>query len=440
MQPAIKSSIRDQKLPQLSAALDMNLMKYIFQKVLIGLQIEDCQIIQSRYKPERNCLISYRLKIRNAKTNEVEDQILCARIFPVNESLSRFVKAQKQFLLAPKFGSALTHISDLEMVVWAFPNDRKLTGLPDLTNLDRLSTEILPSAFGDGYEIKSLHTLRSEIVHYVAEHTCTVKVNLELSEEKTGKTQTQILYGKTYYNDEGAVTFQAMRELEKQIQIAQPLAYQPEIKTLWQFGLNGKSLNEYDASDEHLMAKAAAAVAALHQANVTCTRIFTLPDLLLKLRTTANLYVLSNPSGQQKLKALLDRLIAQSQTLELRPTALLHGDLHLKNFFVVDENVALIDLDNLAYGDPLQDVGSFIAGLWYRSLQPGAANPRSQINSFLAAYKNHISFSIPQSDLNWYVAAMLIAERVSRCITRLKPGRSADELIKLADQISGGQQ
>ena len=437
MQPAIKHSIRDHQLPQLSAALDTNLMKYIFHKVLIGLQIEDCQIIQSRYKPERNCLISYRLKIRNPATNEAEEQILCARIFPPNESLSRFVKAQKQFLLAPKFGSALTHISDLEMVVWAFPNDRKLTGLPDLTNIDRLRTEILPSAFGNDYEIKSL---RSEIVHYVAEHTCTVKVNLELSEVKTGKTQSQFLYGKTYYNDEGAATFQAMRELEKQIRIAQPLAYQPEIKTLWQFGLSGKLLNEYDANDEHLLAKAAAAVAALHQANVTCSRTFTLPDLLLKLKTTANLYALSNSDGQQKLEALLERLIEQSQTLELRPTALLHGDLHLKNFFVVDENVALIDLDNLAYGDPLQDVGSFIAGLWYRSLQPGAANPRSQINSFLAAYKNHISFSIPQSDLNWYVAAMLIAERVSRCITRLKPGRSADELIKLADQISGGQQ
>ena len=431
MQPAIKPTIRDNQLPQLNAALDMDLMKSVFQKAVIGLPVDDCQIIQSRYKPERNCLISYRLRIRNA------EQILCARIFPAHESLSRFVKAQKQLLLTPKFGSALTHISDLEMVVWAFPNDRKLTGLPDLTNLDRLRTEILPSAFGNDYEIKSL---RSEIVHYVAEHTCTIKVNFELSEVKIGKTRTQILYGKTYYNDEGAVTFQAMRELEAQIRIAQPLAYQPEIKTLWQFGLNGKPLNEYDVNDEHLLAKAATAVAALHQSNVTCSRTFTLADLLLKLQTAANLYALSNPAGKQKLKALVERLIAQSQTLELRPTALLHGDLHLKNFFVVDDDVALIDLDNLAYGDPLQDVGSFIAGLWYRSLQSGAANPRSQINAFLAAYKNHIPYSISNSDLNWYVAAMLIAERVSRCITRLKSGRSADELIKLADQISGGQQ
>ena len=437
MQPAIKPTIRDNKLLQLNTALNTNIMKSVFQNSVIGLPVEDCQIIQSRYKPGRNCLISYRLKIRNAETNEASEQILCARIFPSNESLSRFVKAQKQFLITPKFGATLTHIADLEMIVWAFPNDRKLTGLPALTNLDRLRTEILPSALGDDYKLISL---RSEIVHYVAEHTCTIKVNLELSEVKTSKTQTQILYGKTYYNDEGANTFQAMRELKAQIQIAQPLVYQPEIKTLWQFGLNGKPLNEYDVNDEHLLAKAAAAVAALHQSNVTCARASTLPDVLLNLQATASLYALSNPSGQQTLTALVNRLMTQSQTLAMRPTAVLHGDLHLKNFFVVDENVALIDLDNLAYGDPLQDVGSFIAGLWYRSLQPGAAKPRSQINSFLAAYKNHISFSIPQSDLNWYVAAMLIAERVSRCITRLKPGRSADELIKLADQISGGQQ
>ena len=231
-----------------------------------------------------------------------------------------------------------------------------------------------------------------------------------------------------------------MRELENQIHIAQPLAYQPEIKTLWQFGLDGRSLNEYYASDEHLMAKAAAAVAALHQANVMCSRTFTLLELLLKLESSAKLYALSNPSGQQKLTAIIARLMAQSQTLTARPTALLHGDLHLKNFFVVDDEVALIDLDNLTYGDPLQDVGSFIAGLWYSSLQPGAVNPQSQISAFLSAYKNHISYSISQSDLNWYVATMLIAERVSRCITRLKSGRSADELIKLADQISGGQQ
>ncbi len=432
MQPKMNSTIQDKKLPQLSAVLDAGLMKYVFEKVLIRLEVEECQIIQSRYKPERNCLISYRLQIRDGITNERQEQILCARVFPAGESLSRFTKAQKQTLVAPKFGNALTHLSDLEMVVWAFPNDRKLTGLPYISDVNRLRAEILPAAFGDNFQINSLS---SEIIHYVAEHTCTVKVNLALTNVKTSKSHTAILYGKTYYKEEGAQTFQAMQELAKQVNITQPLAYQPEIKTLWQFGLQGKTLNEYSANDDFLAGKTAEAVAALHQAKVSCARQATLPDLLLKLETATKFFALNNPSEQQKLSVLVERLITQSSRLTARPTALLHGDLHLKNFFVAGDKVVLIDLDNLAYGDPLQDVGSFIAGLWYRGNSP------QQINAFVEAYQKIVPWEVPQKDLNWYIVTMLIAERVYRGITRLKTGqaKTTEDIITFADQISGGQ-
>lgn len=452
----------DRALPHLGVALDVDLMRGVLAEQLFPTetlkaryQIAACEIIQARYKPGKNCLISYRLDINDQAVNQRHEQILCARVYESGGSVSRFAKAQVQPQTGAQFGAPIVHLPKLDMLAWVFPNDRKLVGLPKLADADCLKLEVLPPVisanFGSEWRIESLS---NQIIHYVAEHTCTVKVTVELCSAATAETKTGVLFGKTYYNQEGAETFTRMRQLSEseaclsgRLTLALPLAYQPEIQTFWQMGLPGASLYEREADGEQffaLLEGAAQSLAALHQTPASCSRSIGVADLLARFDEVERMIVMLRPELLPKLRSLLVRLRSQAKRIGEQPTATLHGDLHLKNFFVTDEQVTLIDLDNLCTGDPLLELGSFIASLFYRQLaqQKPAERSLAMADIFIRAYSTAAFQPINRSILNWHIAAALIAERAYRCVTRLKSDRPSllEEVIVLADTICARKQ
>jgi aminoglycoside phosphotransferase (APT) family kinase protein len=163
-------------------------------------------------------------------------------------------------------------------------------------------------------------------------------------------------------------------------------------------------------------------------------------EIISKLEASAK--VLSNaiPARRADLEDIVDRLIIASSVIERYPVTTLHGDLHLKNFLVTNGQVALIDLDDLCQGDPLKDVGSFVAALYYRGVLRGRTYFAAEkiAGEFIKAYRAEAGWEFPESALNWHIAAALIYERAYRSVTRMKPdGLGAlGEIIELARAIS----
>ncbi|GAB4421838.1 MAG: hypothetical protein Fur0044_19570 [Anaerolineae bacterium] len=459
---------QDKTLPQLAAALDIAAMRSIFEQALFAgiapggeaalstgrFQIRACQIERIKYKPGQNCLICYQLTIHDTLTQQDSDQILCGRIYERGSGYAHFIKARTPSLVTPKFGPPLLYLPGLEMVVWVFPNDRKLDALPKLMDQTYLQQEVLSEVvaanFGNQWQITEL---AQRLVHYVPEHTCTSRVQLQLGQKQTGEKLSLVLYGKTYYNRAGEETYQLMEQLwvskrrqEGRLRLAQPLAYQPHLKMLWQVELPGQTLLAQDLSSPpflNLLSRAAVALAEFHQTQVACAKSSHLSDWLTKLQEMKQLLRQVRPAGQKKLDILVERLLDQAEQLGPQPVATLHGDLHLKNFFVEGEQVALIDLDNLCHGSPWQDVGSFSAGLLYWGLFMAMPTPLiwQFIDAFCQQYEQNVPWPMSRFALNWYTAAALINERAFRCVTRLKSGRLdlLDDLIDLADSISAEQ-
>jgi aminoglycoside phosphotransferase (APT) family kinase protein len=181
-------------------------------------------------------------------------------------------------------------------------------------------------------------------------------------------------------------------------------------------------------------------IAALHSVQVSCARSAGVDDLIAKLRAVTPIVARCRPSCRETLRSVVDRLLAQAGTVPSLPLATLHGDLHLKNFVIDDNQVAVIDLDNVCTGSPFQDLGSLIAGLHYlRALcRTSGQSLREPVESFLRAYERNVRWPVPRPLVSWYVAAALITERAYRCVTRLKAGRLdlIDDLIAIADRIS----
>jgi aminoglycoside phosphotransferase (APT) family kinase protein len=455
----------DNVLPHLRVALDPNTMKHVFSEALLSgnsmdasrFSLESCDIGRVKYKPGKNCLVYYHLRLRNNITQQQVPQILCARLYPEATSRSRYERAKQETLVKPNVGQAVVHIPSLEMVVWAFPNDRKLQHASQLMDSSFLQEELLPQVIAaqlsEQYKIVKL---RHELVHYAPEHTCTVRAELQLRNTKDLRStkeqhhQSLTLYGKTYYNDEGAETYRLMQLLWNSqarkhglLNVAKPLRYHPEYKMLWQQGLSGNpliTLELQSAEFSQALRQVARTVATLHQTPLSCSRKVSLQDWQTKLSDTRDLLQNVRPEAKSVLEPLVKDLQGQAKHLGKQPNATLHGDLHLQNFLIDHGTLSLIDLDNLCQGSPWQDVGSFIAGLYYRGLLEGipvtTIQPLAKI--FCEAYALASSWKLDTEAIRWYSASALIAERAYRTITRLKSGRLdiLDDLIELANQLS----
>lgn len=450
--PLLPEIVFDERLPQLCDLLDRQRMRDLFERKLTanGYHIEDCHVVRAKLRPGRNCLVSYRLTLLESKFGEQRDQFLSLIAFGKGESLGRFAAAQRQPIISTAIGNGLFHLPELEGIVWAFPNDRKLSGLPAISDSKRLKSllpEVVTKSFGGEWKITGL---KSEVVNYAAERACTVRAELELLNLQTGEIKTHVLFGKTYCPEDGDAAWRTMQLLWQSeacrqggMLMPQPLAWQPEINTLWQQGLMGRELDAYEFGSEEmhrLLEKAGAAVAALHSIVLSELPQCDAANPLSKLKAAEKVLACAFPSCQQKLDSLVNCLTAKAGMIGQRPSVTLHGDLHLKNFFVAGGQVALLDWDSICQGDPLQDIGSFIASLHYRGLLEDASihSPERFIRPFVDGYRAAADGEFSAAALDWHTAAALVYERAYRHFTRLKaePPHLVEDLIELASQFS----
>ncbi len=449
---------RDIQLPQLSMILDTEAMRKTLWNGMFEsasardrFLIRQCDIIQVRYKPASSCMVSYRLNVENVETGERGEQILCGRAFPDGRSLPQWEKASTRALVQPRFGKPLIHLPEVEMVLWSFPNDRKMHTLPASSHAAFSTSSIPPSWIlahvGTGWQVADT---KSRVMHYVGEHTCTVQTSFELIRSSQDTRQTLTIFGKTYYNEEGAQTDLVMRQLwdsearrSGRLGLARPLWYDTRLKTLWQEGIQGTTLEHHSIETPAgitLLKKAAHTVATFHTtplSNIPSTPVL---ELLDKLEAVGSILMQCRPSCRPTLAPLRDRLRAQAKTISLGPTATLHGDLHMKNLFLTHDSITLIDLDNVCQGHPGQDIGSFIAGLLTTALakQMPLSQLAGPLQAFLQHYNQQTPWKLDHPTLAWFTTMALVTERSYRCVTRLKDGRLGlmELLLNLADDIS----
>ena len=447
----------DARLPQLSTILNPAVMRQVFQDVLeprdLSYRVQDVSIEWVKYKPGKNCTVCYRLRLDPHPVQTQSEQLLYGRIYGPGESESRYRKALTPELIQPPIGKAVIQIPDLEMVIWQFPNDRKLGSIPKLLNQQCLQDELLPAAIDSARGAAwTICQVAPHLVHYVPEHTCTVRVDVTVQHVTTGTHETLQLFGKTYYDDAGAQVYQSMQQLWLDHEqngvapeIAQPLSYLPQHRMLWQAGLPGSPLLDHAIDSPYflnLVGQAAAAVARLHQARLTCDRVAGVETWLTTLNAMRRLLPGVNSTWKNRLDALIDELCQQGTTIPPQPTVTLHGDLHLQNILEHNGTVSLIDLDNLSQGPPGCDLGSLIAGLIYYGLITGLSEERIQqvASTFWTVYQEHAPWPLSEATLHWFIAVALINERVFRCVSRLKAGRLdiVEALIQQAEHISQG--
>jgi hypothetical protein len=110
---------QDRALPQLARALDMRVMAEVFADELRvhGTQLESCTIERVKYRPNRNCTLSYLLRLRDGSSGLALEQRVAARLCGGGDSMRRAARASATPLHPSLSGPALRLLPALDMVV-----------------------------------------------------------------------------------------------------------------------------------------------------------------------------------------------------------------------------------------------------------------------------------------------------------------------------------
>ncbi len=146
--------------------------------------------------------------------------------------------------------------------------------------------------------------------------------------------------------------------------MAPPVCFLGDLNLTLQEKIAGSPLGDRakDASFPNLVAKAARAIAEVHGADLPLVSRKGAAVEQRALQRWTGLIANIRPDLTARAEGLRDRIGAEIES-RLVMTGPVHGDFHLANLLADDDAVLLIDLDDLALGDRMGDVGRFMGAL-----------------------------------------------------------------------------
>ncbi|MCA9461029.1 MAG: phosphotransferase [Nitrospira sp.] len=454
---AVRHIPHDMNISQLPRLCDEESMKVHFEQQMRRERhpgddrlIRSLQIRHIRYKPGRYAMVLYDIDFHNSSDRTAYPRTWYVRTFKKGKSAAEFQEAQERHWQEGGPHSLILHMADLECIAWGFPSDRKIASLPQLIDVHYLRHHVLPVLLEphrlESWDITMLHT---EVIHYVPEHTCTMRVTTSLQHPKTLTSTSFTVFGKIFANPHSQLSFYNWQQLWNSpdrtsgtLVIPEPLHFDQETNTVWQSSLHGTPLSHYPLSDPRMcgwLEKAGTALARLHH-----TPIHSLPsnpvlDIQTRLHEAIETLVFLRPSAQDSLNDVSSSLADQTACWSSGPMVTLHGDPHRKNLFLENQTVGLIDLDSLSSGPPLCDVGSCLASIWYRVALGEISTALARVLSvkFLHGYQRTVSIEFNEAEVCWSIALFLVIEQAARCATTFKANRLdiIDHLVHMAKSL-----
>lgn len=444
--------IHDAALPHLATALDAAAMAGLFGRELApaGHHVLACSVDRIKYRPQRNCSVSYLLTLRDARTGALFEQRIGTRWCSGGDSAKRYAKAAACATMASAAGPALSHLPALDLFASWLPNDAKLTALAELLDDQRLRTRWLPEVIGALSEGRGrLVEHQVALVQWAPEHRVCARVDLQLRRDGSGATEAHTLYVKADAERRGAATHALMQALHPAplqasgaLRTPRPVLWQPAAGLHWQRALDGVPL--FDLAPQVAPAHAAQVgklLAALHATPAPLARAVTPAELRRQPHEVAALLGSIEPGWQAPLERLLRALDRGADALAAAPVVTLHGDLHPGNLLLCpDGRLALIDFDSARHGPAAIELGSWVADTLFRAvLDARAPNAvAASWRTFLQSYRVAAGGLPDESLLAWSTAHQLLCQRAYRCVVNLKPGRLArvPALFELAEAIA----
>jgi aminoglycoside phosphotransferase (APT) family kinase protein len=375
-----------------------------------------CHILDMKYEPDAHCTILYQL----------DNRLLIGTLHwqATEQSVPRNAR-----LLAP-----------LGMQVYPFELDPSLPGLAstlDEETMRQALTRSLPLC-----QFGNMRVVRCQVtpLRYRPGKRCTLRLHVWLRAPHTGAITAHTYFGKLYHSVTKAQAVHAEMQLllaatamqAQHLQVAQPVAFLPELPLVLQAPVQGTALDLLLSHPERMtntgaarantaVLAAAAALAELHQLPITSERLRPVGSDLQKLIRRLPVVARFDPTLGASMAELAGALAASLEQLPRwgETLGVVHGDCKPSQFLIGNGPTALLDFDHCGMADPATDVGMFLATLRqlnvFQALKTGRALLwlEEMERHFLQAYTatGRLSNSVAEDfgrRATWYQALALL--------------------------------
>ena len=393
LQPADEELIRRDSMlgTTLTLLLDEEAFTTALQARLPSVTISSLRAVDVRYAPHTNCLVSYRVGIDG---NELD-------VYAKGYESSKLVKAfngpeDAAFAL----GGGAFSLRDTAVVVFFFPYDQELMALKGLLPKEsrfrgKVLRRLLPNH-------PHLHKAQIQTLRYKPERRFVGHLS-DSSDEPAALIK--VYQDRDFHKAARATGFHS----DGPLRIPGLLGHSDTQHILAFEWLSGRSLDDLldhptttlnlQLTGEALAMLHAQSPAGLRQRrqlggalDETATGLEPLiPDELGKARSLA-----------REINHRLTNMTAQKTCI--------HGDFRANHALVTDEGIALLDLDKAGYGDPISDLGNFLAHLERKALfaEMNTSQVEAARTALLAGYERESECTVPSDVLAIHTAAALI--------------------------------
>jgi aminoglycoside phosphotransferase (APT) family kinase protein len=367
----IVTKLKEAAFPGLGRALDLEAVAEHFRDALPecrdGMEVEGVTILDVRYRPGGPCWILYRLKVRRPGKRSTR-QLVSARLLGPSE---RAPEVPADLLERYRDGrgypiaTAVIEIPSLHMVAYPYPVDAALPGLFDAADARSMKLHLGRLWEDRGVRVRQVLT---KPLGYTPEARAAFAYEVLAEARKTGIPEMRRLIGKMHAKKPAHRLFADQWALWRagsgRLSVAPPVGYLGAIGLTLQEEVRGIRLGALvERGDFRVLARRTArAIAELHGVRAPLSSRRRPADEADTVHRWAGVLRAIRSDVARRVERLRDH-IASDVARRTRPTAPIHADFHHTNVLVHGGRVMIIDLDEMAYGDPMVDVGRFLASL-----------------------------------------------------------------------------
>ena len=401
----------------------------------MGFKVESCRIENVVYQPGKKCSVIYHVTARD-RNNRLHDQWfhgVWLEKQPENKQFEH-VKTEEECTFRWK---TQTFWPEWQLLVYAFPYDKKLRGLKDLIDPEfiRAGIEQHRESFGVD-KSAAIKSVRCEKIKYRPGKRCILRYQADLDGVRESRLS---FYGKTYSSTKSRYVFDTLQwlanlssALNLPLAVPAPILHLDGYHTYWQWEWSGRKLAELGRElgwsrlmDRGLIDKVAEGLAALHTLpfqEVILHQQRSTWDMLKDADAHAVEISRFMPQHRSFLQQVLHSLQHNQEAVEAQERkTFIHGSFKLAQIIYNSDRLAVVDFDQVGVGDPFYDVAEFLSSLYYLEIKDALTTEQALrlTAAFVRAYGEHVQFPIDHQALCWYQLVFLLG-KINSSLKRLK--------------------
>jgi tRNA A-37 threonylcarbamoyl transferase component Bud32 len=386
-------------------------MRVILQRYLpvsgrASIQVLECRITNTRRRDGSRGTIQYELRLEDALTGRVWDQIVTGITFGGDrtrrawESIRQTAGAGTEETPQSELPN-FSYVPELDLLLQVFPHDLRLPALAKL--IEGPPTELVSALLPElGSANRDALSWTADVVQYRVDMRAIVRLTVAEYDPPSGHTREHQFYAKVYRDaEQGRRAFRSQADLHartagagEHLVVAKPIFYDDALRTLVTEAVPGMSFSKIISRDKRsidAVRAVARAIARFHQVDVAATPR-PIADEMARLHEARQSLAASRPDLADEVSAMVDSIAAG---LAEAPSMVIHGDLKPDHILIDGDRVALIDFDLLARADPVVDVAHLVAFLGRP--QERSRSRRDETADIAQAFVDEYFAAVPES-------------------------------------------